>query len=441
MKQILAITKLNLKLLWRHKIVHTMLILIPAVCLGAFFILSPDKDVVKDVQFRLLYGYTAAYSVLTLMAIFIGVYVTRSQLDAKNIHFVTSFPVSRLKIFIGQFLSNCILLFTTLLVLLITVFISYSSYISKFESQLDEEQRASLWKSRFEVKAIPPDLDALTKERLKKHNVKIEKINSQDWQLYLEFTRREEQRIRKDQKKIWSFPAIDLTKINSDKIDLYIKLNGRSSEEFVTAKIRVFDPQSENYIEKKKELIVKLPTYKLHKISLDKSLIPNNKSFKIEFIHQNKFELLVSNQSGIKFLFQDSSFMVNLFKTFASQLLHLPVLSALGMTAGICFSFSVAGLISMVTYLFSFADFFSKTLAYVDPDKLSKFEVISAIVLRYGIKITEGIQGAKSIDYLSQGISISFEASWFLSLIMNFVIFLVLSVYFFSKKELDKVQS
>ena len=442
MKQILAITKLNLKLLWRQKIVHTMLLLIPAICLGAFFILSPDKDVVKDVQFRLLYGYTAAYSVLTLMAIFIGVYVTRSQLDAKNIHFVTSFPISRLKIFIGQFLSNCILLFATLLVLLITVFLSYSSYISKFESQLDDEQKSTLWKSRFEVKAIPPDLEKLTRERLEKHNVKIEKVGAQDWLLYLEGTRQVEQRIKKGQLKVWEFPAIDLDLIQSDKIDLYIQLNGRSSEEFVSAKLRVTSQEFSLLLPKNlRELSLQVPVYKLHKISLDKSWIPNKQKFQLEFVHENKHELLVSNTSGVKFLFQDSSFQSNLIKTVLSQILHLPVLSVLGMTAGICFSFSVAGLISMVTYLFSFADFFSKALAYVDPEKMSQFEVMSAIVLRYGIKVTQGIQGAKSIDSLAQGISINFDSTWLLSLIMNFTIFLILSVYFFNSKELDKVQS
>ena len=438
MKQIWAITKLNLKLLWRQKIILAMLLIIPAISLGIFFILSPDKDIVKDIQFRIQYAYTAAYTVLTLMAIFIGAYVTRSQIDAKNIHFITSFPVSRWKIFIGQFLANTFLLLLNLIVLIIVIISSSFYYQSKHADKLTALEKSQLRNTRFEIKPTPLDLDQLTRDRLKSFNVKVEKISAQDWILYVEQTRRELQRLRPGQTKSWSFPAIDKELLKSKDLDLFVRLNGRASQEKVPLEIKIISSQGS------KSFQAEAPTYQYHKITLDSDAFPSGEDFRIELRHGNKSELLISYSSGIKILFQDSTFLKNTFNALILQALHLPVLNCLGMTAGICFSFAVAGLISLVTFLFSFADFLSNALIYVDVEKLSPFEIFSANLLRYGLKVTQGIQSPPIIENIAQNLTIPFFTilnSWGPAIALNFLTLALLGTYFLKRKELDKVQS
>lgn len=431
MKQVWSITKLNLKLLWRQKIIQILSVTLPLIAVGTFFVLASNPDLSEDLRYRTLYSYSTAYSLLNLIALFLACFVTRTQIDAKNIHALSSFPLSRLKIFFGEFLALFILLASVNFLIVIAQYASSSFYEAKSSEELST-------KTQKRIKPDLPTVEDLTKKQLKKANIAWESLSEEDFLAYQDQVRRAFQRIKKGEARYWNFNPIVLPKDLEQGLKLSFTFNGRSRSGKVKGKILI------KYSDEVKEVPFEAIPLRETVVELSKDIFKNDEKFKIGIMHENSSELIVSYNKSISLFYEDSTHFVNGIKSYFLQLCHLSILVLIGMWAGTAFSFTVAGLLSLIIYLLSFGDFFTDSLQYINPEKMSQLEIYSFYLLEYLVMATKGIQAPDVITDFAARVSLDMDvylSSLIPSYFMCFVIFSLIGGTLLKRKELDKIQA
>ena len=106
MKNILTIAKLIILLNARKGTFWGVLLIIVGTSTFIFWASSGDNILINELQLRLQYSFTLSYSLLTLVIISLSCYTVRSQIDQRQIHMLTSFPISRKEIWLGKWLGT-----------------------------------------------------------------------------------------------------------------------------------------------------------------------------------------------------------------------------------------------------------------------------------------------------------------------------------------------
>ncbi len=141
MKNALVVMKMTLRILLRKGTIYGVFVLICALATLIFYLGRGDGTLVNELEMRISYSYSLTYGVLSLLVIAMSCFTVRSQIDAKNVHLMTSMPLERKWIFTGQAFALIIVALLAELVLLSTIFVNGMFYSKDFSE--DEQKLAA----------------------------------------------------------------------------------------------------------------------------------------------------------------------------------------------------------------------------------------------------------------------------------------------------------
>ncbi len=442
MRNILTTTKITILVCIRNGAFLGILSLIAGVASFIFVISTSDNTILNELQLRIQYSYTLTYSLLTLIIISLSCFTIRSQIDGRQIHMLTAFPIRRRDIWLGKWLGLVIIALISEMILVFSIAICAHVY-SRTYSLADVNLARNFYKViKYEVKPTVPDFDKLTGDRIQKliNDKKIDpkSVDKETWGKNYELLRRSEQLIKLDGEKTWSF---DLKKKpqKGEYIDFRFRIYAEKRRKTVQGAWALSaEGKSESFIQE-----FKCHPYSFTTINIPLSQIPDSGKFQMTLKGKNESDIIVSFNSGITLFYQDGSIINNLVKIMIAHLIHMSVAVAVGLTAGVAFSFSVASFLSITLYFLSASsEYFSSIVKDILTGyHISIIDKISALLISGAMWIAKGLQAPDVISKLSGGISIPIAEliiRWLPAISVYGIVTGLLGMYILTKKELDR---
>ena len=443
MRNILTIAKLTFLLSIRKGSLWGILLFIAGISTFVFWVSTGDNVLINELQLRIHYSYAIAYSFLTLIVISVSCYTVRSQIDGRQMHMLTSFPISRGQIWLGKWL-GLVLIAAVAEILLCASLVTWSYVFTRSYSPDDIEIAKSFFATaKYEVRPQEISQKKRTEERIKwliqEKKLTPGELNNDIRKRIFEQIRKEDQLISPNGEKIWQF---DLKRkpVSGDHIELKFKFYAQSRRKLVSGTWSISAPgKIESYA-----VDFEVYPYAYNTIRIPLTQIPDNGKFLVKLNGRNATELIVGRQSGLRIYYEDGSAARNIAKAMILQLIHLAVTAAVGLTAGVAFTFSVASFMSIVLYFLSVsATFFTgivQDLTY--GYHISLIDQIAAIIIKCGMWLAKGLQPPPIISQIGSSTSIPLGqlfVTWCPAIFTYGVVIILLGVFLLKQKELDKV--
>lgn len=443
MHNILAILKLTLLLSLRKGTFWGILVLISGISSLIFLVSSGDNILVNELKLRLQYSYAITYSLLTLVIISISCFSMRSELDGRQIHMLTSYPVSRKEIWIGKWLGIVSIAFVSELILFSSLALCCFFYSQTFPKEEIQNAGEYFQIIKFESRPVQKSFKELTNERIKtliaEKKMKFTDVDATVRDTIFSQLLREEQLVPPNGKKTWKF-NLGQRPIYGDTIDLKFKFYAESKRKPIQGTWMIHAPGKVEAHETDFEVF----PFTANTVSIPVSQIPDSGKFEVTLKGKNQRDIIVSKNSGLRIYYEDGSLQKNLLKALVFQLTHLGVTAAVGLTAGVALTFAVAAFISIVLYIMSVSSGIFEVIVQgmTNSYHLELADQIAIYVINSGLWLTKGLQPPAIIASLSSGISIPTNdllLTWLPAVTIYGCVAAFLGIYLLTRKELDKI--
>lgn len=439
MSHALIIMRLTLRLILRKGTLWAMLAIIVGLSTMIFYMARSDGSLAKELEIRLSYSYSMTYNLLTFMIIALSCFTIRYQIDAKNIHLMTSMPVQRKWIVLGQALALVTLAFCCQLVLLGSLLLNSWFFSSGYKADELSSAKEKYFNLKKEVLPQLKSRKQLTLEYAKRNEVVLDGIKPEDWDALLQSALREEQLIGKGQAREWKFDLGEQPQ-KGKTVSLTYRFQKAKKRSPVEGTFEMIAAGESLYYRQQ----IKAHQYSIGAIAIPIDQIPVNGRFSIKFTNTGDTSVILS-RSGLKCRFEKGDFTQNLIKTVLLQTGHLGVVALVGLFAGIGLTFSVASFMVIMLYLLSAGQ--GLFVLVVEDMKLwpdlSFLDKLIIHIMEVGMWLTKGMSPPEvSVFCAGKNIEWSyFLGTWLpLTLFYGLLVFSLAS-WSLSRKELDKIQT
>lgn len=443
MRHTLTIARLTILIVVRQGTLWGLFGLVTGVAILIFFLSVGDEVLVNELQLRIHYSYALAYSLLTLMIIALSCFIVRSEIDGHQVHLLTSCPITRQEIWLGKWvgLSAIAVVAECILIAVITG----CSFLYPRAYAVDDVAAAKAFFQVIRVESGPlqPSLQALTEERITGliHDNRLDPadLDEETWQANFDEVRKKDQLVPKGDAKTWTF---DLKRKPSrgDYLGLVYRLYADDRWAPVTGSWRLVTAGSPEAFIREFEVY----PYVFNTVEIPISQVPESGRFEITLTNLGDRDVIVPRTAGLRVFYEDGRLVYNIVKAFCAQTVHLLVTVAVGLMAGVAFTFSVAAFLSMVLFLLSVsAGMFTTVVAELTGGHhVAAWERLSVLVINSGMWLAKGLQPPEVIGRVSSGVSIpvtELAVSWLPAVVLYGVVTSVIGIILLRSKELDKI--
>lgn len=440
MRKALTIARMTLLITLRRGTLFALAIVIVGVSTLAFQMARSDGKLINELEIRISYSYGLTYSLLSLMIIALACFAVRSQIDAKNIHLVTSMPLERKWIFTGQAMALVIIAVISEILLLGSV-LTNSWWLSKGYDQAERDSAyEKYFKTRREVKPFYRSKRTVALTYAEQKGIDVSQLNGTEWfNLYHEALR-EETLINSNESRIWKFDLNDIP-LKGESVYFNYKFQRGNKREPVKGYFEMTSPGYNIYFKKE----IEAHQYAQGQIAVPIEFVPDNGKFEIKFTNTGTNSAVVG-RSGLIFSYSKGSLVENINKCFLSQVFHLSVSALVGLCAGIGLTFSVATFMVIMLYLISSGQPVFQ-LVMKDYEFLAVQTAMDTFlnnVMHTAIWLTKGLQPPELVGNISAGINIEWNTllfSWLPAVAVYGIIATILGSLMLTSKELDKIQT
>ena len=440
MKKALTIAKMTLLINLRKGTLWAIALIVSLFSTAAFYMAKSDGDLVNELEIRISYSYGVTYSILSLMIIALACFTVRSQLDAKNLHMVTSMPLERKWIFAGQALALVVISFLAELVLVGTVFTNcwfFSKGYDEDQRQLAEEK---YFNTKREVKPFYLSKRQVALDYAKKEGIEVVGLGGTEWYNLYHDALREETLIGPTGTRVWKFDLNEIP-LDGEKVSLLYKFQRGDKRASIKGYFELTSPGYNVYFKKE----IEAHQYAKGVVEIPLEYIPDNGSFEIKFTNTGSTSVVVG-RSGLIFSYRKGSLMENINKCFLSQTFHLSVSALVGLCAGIGLTFSVSSFMVIMLYLISTGHpvFQSVMSDYEFTANPTFMDGVINNIMAVAIWMTKGLQSPDLVGNLSAGLNVGWDyllQSWFPAVAVYGVLAFILGSIMLTAKELDKIQT
>lgn len=445
MRQILTIARLTFLLAVRNGMLWGLLVLAAGVAAFIFFVSTGDGVLVNELQLRVQYSYAISYSLLTLMIIATACFTVRSQIDGRQLHLVTSRPISRGRIWLGQWLGLLGSAAVIELALIMTLLGCAWGYGQSYTDEQTSEAKSFYSVIKHESHPVEIALKELTNLRIDNLVVagKLDrgKVDLATWKRNYEKIQRADQLLAPGAEKSWQFD-LGSKPTRGDAIDLKFRFYANDSRSLINGVWQLSAPgHPESY---RWEFTVPPHQYITEQIPL--SAIPASGQFKLTLLSQAESDIIIRRETGVRIYHAAGTLWHNVTKAFISQMIHLGVTAAVGLLAGIAFTFPVASFLAIVLYFLSISSgMFTDVLRDLTwGHDISLLERAGVVVIGSGLWLAKGLQPPGVAADASSAVSISLvrlSSDWLPGILVYGVAIGILGIWLLSRKELDKLTS
>lgn len=445
MHKTLTIARMTFLLACRKGMLVSVLLIVAGVAAFIFFVSTGDKNLINELQLRIQYSYVLTYSLLTLIMISVSCFAVRSEIDGKQMHLLTSMPIKRAEIWLGKWLGLVIFAMIAEAVLLSTIAISSWIYCRSYAVDKVAAAKQVFGIVRYENFPVTADEAALTRERINQlilaGRLRPEEIDKETWKEINYQVRRQERLVPPTGEKVWKF-NLHGKPTRGEYVELKYRFYAENRRNPVSGIWQISAPGK---VESYQEAFDVFP-FEFNTIKIPIHEIPDSGKFEVRLVNATESELIVSARSGLRVYHQDGAVYNNFIKAFGTQLIHLSITIAVGLTAGVAFTFSVASFFSIVLYLISISSaYFSEVATELTQGySISVIDTVMAFVINIGLWLVKGLSPPEIITRVSSGISIPLQnlvMTWLPAIMIYGLITIALGIFLLSQKELDKIPS
>lgn len=440
MRKALTITKMTLLINLRKGTLWAIALVVALFSTAAFYLAKSDGDLANELEIRITYSYGVTYSILSLMIIALACFTVRSQLDAKNLHMVTSMPLERKWIFTGQAVALIIISLIAELVLLITVFAN-SWFFSKGYSQPERQVVfEKYFNTRREVKPFYLSKRQVALDYAKEQEIDVADLDPIAWYNLYHDALRKETLISPGSSREWKFDLNDVP-YEGETVNLIYKFQRGSKRDAVKGFFELSSPGYNVYFKQE----IEAQQYAQGKVELPIEYIPDNGYFEIKFTNTGSNSVVVG-RSGLIFAYKKGTLWENINKCFLSQTFHLTVSSLVGLCAGIGLTFSVSTFMVIMLYLISTGHpvFQLVMKDYEFTANPTFMDGVINNIMSVAIWLTKGLRSPDLAGSISSGLNIGWDyllQSWFPAVAVYGILAFILGSLMLTNKELDKIQT
>jgi hypothetical protein len=445
MSNILTIARLTVKLAMRTGAFWGLLALVAATAGFLFFASTGDGNLVNELQVRVQYSFGLTYSLLTLIIIAMSVFTVRSQLDEKQIHMLTSRPVSRAQVLTGQWLGMVVMAGVAEFALLATIAGASSLFGRGFEASQQEMADSQLGTVRYEARAAQQPFAQQVSSRVNDLRASGTITGALSPEIRLEI----EKQIRRDQqilpvagRKEWRFVLSERVS-EGETAELRYKIYAENRRQPVKGTFRVWSDGSPESFEQEFEV----EPFRSHVMQIPLAQFPKSYEVKVSLENSSERDLYLGRTRGVRLFYVDGSMHGNALKAFGLHLLHLAVVAAIGLMAGVAFTFPVASFIVMVMFMLSVgADLFKQVVreTQLEGSEMDALDQVVVWITSFGIWLTKGMQPPAVVERFATGVSIPLDSllvQWVPGLVVYGLLAGGIGVVALKRKELSKLQA
>ena len=439
MSHAFIVMRMTLRLIMRKGTLWGMLAIIGVLSTLTFSMARSDGELVKELEIRLTYSYGLTYSLLSLIVIALACFTIRSQIDAKNIHLMSSLPINRKWVLLGQAFALIIIAFIGELVLLASLGANVWFFSRNYEESEIAAAKEKYLKTRRFVLPTYKNRKDLTIDYCKKYGIELEGMSEIEWEKNHRRALSEEQLIPAKSTKSWNFNLGEQPQ-QGEFLELVYRFQKAKRKEKVSGIFKMTSKDANSYFEQE----IEAHQYSEGKISIPIGDIPPSGFFTISFENKGSSSVILTRM-GLKAGYIKGDLSGNLLKSLFCQMGHLSVAVVVGLCAGVGLTFSVASFLVMMLYLLSIGQGLFDVLI----EDLKFSVAISAMdqlvigIMEAGAWLTKGLQPPAVIDAISGGMNISWSyilTSWLPGAVVYGLGAFLLGSWMLSNKELDKVQ-
>ena len=440
MRKALTITKMTLLINLRKGTLWAIAAVVAVFSTAAFYMAKSDGDLANELEIRITYSYGVTYSILSLMIIALACFTVRSQLDAKNLHLVTSMPLERKWIFTGQAFALIIISLISELVLLSTVFVNSWFFSKGFSAEEKQVVYEKYFNTRREVKPFYQSKRQVALEYAKEKEIDVADLDPTAWYELYHDALRKETLVSPGASRIWKFNLNDIP-YEGETVNLLYKFQRGNKRDAVQGVFELTSPGYNVYFKQE----IEAQQYAQGKVEIPIGYIPDNGYFEVKFTNTGKSSVVVS-RSGLIFSYKKGSLWENINKCFLSQTFHLAVSALVGLCAGIGLTFSVATFMVIMLYLIATGHpvFQLVMKDYEFTNNPSFMDGVINNVMGVAIWLTKGLRSPDLAGNISAGLNIGWDyllLNWLPAVAVYGILAFILGSVMLANKELDKVQT
>ena len=465
MKKIVSIARMVLKLLFRGGAGWALIAVSSLLATFMFFATNSDNSLVNELHLRIKYSLYAFTLLLNISLMYIASVSLRKDIDERRFHNISSAPVHRAQIWLGKFLGLLVFGIIVFLFTSVSLGISTSIFISKWESQGDKEElKQAFFRTYYVSLPILNNLDkevdleyAKRREFEEKKEEELLKsghkhseggghdhgdLEGGEWRgrrNLLDEIRKEKQIIAPNHTGEWDF-AINRADVKNDFLLLRYKIYTNRRRAKVKGEWRVLSEDGGVVWSKK---FVGYP-FLSHDFKIPLSVIPKGDKVRLAFNEEgNAYIIFPVFHGGLKLLYDSGGIFKNYLYLTLFSILQMAILIAMSLCFASIFSFSVAVFVTMATYTTGlFSGFFANVLHDLSFHDESLGKTIFSLFLKVGLWISESTKAPPVNQMFSESISIPIEAflkSWGFGFFIYMFIICTIGIIALTRKEIDRI--
>ncbi|MCH2176868.1 MAG: ABC transporter permease [Lentisphaeria bacterium] len=366
-----------------------------------------DGILLHEIQLRSRFALLGSLTLLGFLLLWMSCYSLRGDIDTKRMHMLTSYPISRIKIFLGKWLGLslfgaliCILLFLQTLILNWVVIGQWSdqtesqavinelnSMVRKISPEEANPQEIALdtYKQMLAANQLNPNHDRATEiDRLTGKTIErmqqIAPRGGRPWQFVLP------QKVTKEQNFMLQFKFFA-----SDKKPTKMRW---TFARYLGGRDHVVEVEG-------------IPG-KVNEIKVPASIINDQNRFFVQLQSLSDSQLTFYRGKSLNVSYINGTLFNNSLRFLSLYIFHCSVVVAVGLTCAVAFSMSVSIFASIIVYLLAmFSDIFVKFIEKTQLHMLSDTEdFLFTVLIQFGLFFTTGLEPPAVVENFTSGVSI-----------------------------------
>lgn len=475
MRRIWAVARTMIAEAVRMKIALVLLIILVAVIPLGPFIWEGDGTLKGRVQTFLTYSITLVFVLLSIMTVFVSCQSLSSEVAERQIYTIASKPIPRWQFMLGKWLGVCALNAALLSFCGVSIYV-FTMYLSRLSlgGRTPRAEMQDKYALRYEVLVaregiIPPvpDLSDVVNQRfedLAKANRLPEEVRRPEHmeklkQDFYREARQEWRSVPPGEMKTWVFENVRLHP-GCEYIHLRYKMRATPLPPMMRVDCvwLIGDPVKTGRTPIPRSDAVD----EWHYFPISSNVVGDDGTLRVTFVNRDisdlnqavysreyKSTVMFEEPDGLEILYEVASFESNFFRSMLMIFVWLMPLAALGLLAGSFLSFSVGALLcSSILIASALSSFVWESLYWVrerpnpQQDPLDYFSWIFRPFIHLVIKIVPTLEDYRPIDRLADGRVIPWSMvlqAFAILVLVQAVIYLVVSIVIFTKRELARV--
>jgi hypothetical protein len=412
MRKISAIARLTLRVLFRSGGGGALLLLTAVLMCFIYFVSSADGALQNELALRTRYALYFGNTVFSLALLWLACVSMRGDIDSKRMHLLTSYPLERVRIYVGKWLGLAVYGMIGVAVMLGTVNRLNWWTIWRWQDADEKAQvQADRGRVEREVHADAPDVSAQVAAAFQKmvdDGVDLGTPGEQEdlRQTLMHEARMRQQLIPSNGGRRWSF-NMGTVPLRRETIRMQFRFYAQQDDQKMQGTFRFSSLSDPDRYE------TRVTFYPRHMQSIDVpiSVVPDDGPLTVEFIGDGTPSLMAYQDTGVRLYYEDRGYASNMANYAGIMMAHYAALVAVGLTISTLFTLSIATFVSTVLYLLAvtgdfFQRFLNEELGLGEP---GPFEEVIRRFIQFGLFFTTGLEQPDVIENLSGSVAIGLD--------------------------------